>query len=263
MNITQIRTLYDQQQRQQITYPGQRREETDHVVRQINTLPNAKSGMVEYSTLTPQNADDIIKAEIAYFEKMGCDFEWKAYDYDSPPDLINRLAAHGFTIEEKEAIVVLDLEDQPPILNYTVPSAVKRLTDPKQLTDVKDILEAVWQNSFQRHINQLTYELIENPHTISIYVAYVDNVPASCAWLTWYKPSQFAGLWGGATLSQYRKQGLYSALVAARLQEAKQKGIRFTTVDAMPSSRPILEKIGFRSIGYSYPCKWKVQNKNR
>ncbi|MCA9986957.1 MAG: GNAT family N-acetyltransferase, partial [Anaerolineales bacterium] len=69
--------------------------------------------------------------------------------------------------------------------------------------------------------------------------------------------SQFASLWGGSTIERYRRQGLYTALLAARAQEARGRGVRYLTVDASPMSRPILEKLGFQFIAYSFPCKWQ------
>lgn len=94
---------------------------------------------------------------------------------------------------------------------------------------------------------------------MSVYVAYVDEQPASAAWTYFPKHSQFASLWGGSTVSNFRQQGLYTALLAVRAQEARAREVRYLTVDASPMSRPILEKFGFEMIAYSYPCNWKCQ----
>ena len=92
---------------------------------------------------------------------------------------------------------------------------------------------------------------------MSVYVAYIDDQPASAAWTYFPKHSQFASLWGGSTLQNFRKLGLYTGLLAVRAQEAKARQVRYLTVDASEMSRPILEKYGFEMITYSYPCKWK------
>jgi predicted acetyltransferase len=96
---------------------------------------------------------------------------------------------------------------------------------------------------------------------MSVYVAYVNQQPASAAWVYFPKQSQFASLWGGSTISGFRKQGFYTSLLAVRAQEAKARKRRYLTVDASPMSRPILEKFGFEMIAYSYPCKWKVKSR--
>ena len=64
------------------------------------------------------------------------------------------------------------------------------------------------------------------------------------------------GLWGGSTLPEYRKQGLYTALVKARVQEAIERGIRYLTIDASPMSRAVLEKFGFELMAYAWECNY-------
>lgn len=80
------------------------------------------------------------------------------------------------------------------------------------------------------------------------------------AWVYFPKHSQFASLWGGSTVSGFRRQGLYTALLAVRAQEASARGVRYLTVDASDMSRPILEKFGFEVIAHAYPCKWTAKD---
>jgi predicted acetyltransferase len=60
-------------------------------------------------------------------------------------------------------------------------------------------------------------------------------------------------------LPEYRGKGLYTALVAVRLQEALRRGARYLTVDASPMSAPILRRLGFQQITTTHPCKWQVK----
>ena len=79
-----------------------------------------------------------------------------------------------------------------------------------------------------------------------------------CAgWIYFHPHSQFAGLFGGATLEEQRGRGIYSALLSRRIQEAKQRGRRFITTGASPMSRPVLEKVGFRLVSFAYDYVWK------
>src|SRR4029079_14592326 len=43
-------------------------------------------------------------------------------------------------------------------------------------------------------------------------------------------------------------QGLYRALVAARAREAARLGAQYLIVDALPTSRPILQRLGFTHV---------------
>jgi hypothetical protein len=188
-------------------------------------------------------------------------FEWKVYDHDEPPDLKERLAAHGFTVEEAEAIMVLDLEDAQETLWQPVHHEVQRIISQEALSVVMSIQQQVWDEDSAWLGHYLGKALRDHPEQLSVYVAYIDEQPASAAWIYFPEHSPFASLWGGATVGGFRKQGLYTALLAVRAQEAKARQVRYLTVDASDMSRPILEKFGFEMIDYSFPCRWKLKSK--
>ena len=259
MNKSQIRALYDQDQRINAEYPNIRREITANVVRHINT-PEMGEGFISYSQLNEANADVVIREQVNYFESIGQNFEWKLYDYDPPSDLKERLKSHGFMIEEAEAIMVLDLKDAPEILWQPILPDVQKIIDPKNLVDVQSVEQQVWDEDYS-FVRQFLEDALRNyPEQMSVYVAYNNEQPVSAAWVYFPKHSQFASLWGGSTVSGFRKQGFYTALLAVRAQEAKSRQVKFLTVDASPMSRPIWEKQGFEMIASSYPCKWKPRS---
>ncbi len=260
MNITETLALYDEEQRRTIEYTGLRREETQHVVRHVDLLGSTLGGVVIYSRLDESNADEVIREQTDYFQKLGQNLEWKHYEHDTPRDLKSRLAAQGFETDEAEAIVALDLKNISQQLLQPQPLDVRRITDPAQLNDVMLVQDEVWQaaNTVGQR-EQLEYEMLHAPQTISLYVAYAEGQPVSSAWIRFHETSQFASLWGGSTLPAYRRRGIYTAMLAARAQEALERGARFLTVDAGPMSRPILERLGFQALTISTPCKWKVK----
>lgn len=257
MNKSQVIALYDQYERRDVEYPAMRREVAANVVRHIDTSDTG-GGIISYSQLSAADAEDAIREQVDYFENIGQNFKWKVYDYDNPSDLKEKLEASGFIIEEAEALVVLDLENAPERLWQPVHINVQRITDPANLVDVQTIEQQVWDEDSAWVIHYLGEALANYPEQMSVYVAYLDQQPASAAWTYFPKHSQFASLWGGATISKYRKKGLYTALLAVRAQEAKTREVRYLTVEAMPMSRPILERHGFEMIAYTYACKWKL-----
>jgi GNAT superfamily N-acetyltransferase len=210
------------------------------------------SSAVIYSRLTADTTDAAIEAQTAYFQSLGHEFEWKAYAHDQPPDLIQRLAARGFAIDETEAIVVLDVRDAPPELLAPTPT-VRRLNHVDELRDVSTVKHQLGDD---RGVERLAYEMTHEPDYLSVYVAYADGAPAACGWIRFPKTSAFASMWGGSTVPDLRNKGLYTALLAARVQEALGRGWRYVTVDAGHMSRPILEKRGFRLLTYATACNW-------
>jgi GNAT superfamily N-acetyltransferase len=68
--------------------------------------------------------------------------------------------------------------------------------------------------------------------------------------------TQFAGLWGGGTLSEWRGRGIYRALVSRRAQLAAARDFRYLQVDASSNSAPILRRLGFQPIATTTPYVW-------
>jgi GNAT superfamily N-acetyltransferase len=256
MDINQILALYDEEQRKTIEYPGMRRDASNDVIRHIDLL--GSDGLVIYSSLDEANAGNAIREQIAFFQEIGQDFEWKHYDHDSPPDLKSKLESCGFEIGETESIVVLDAEHIPSELERPVTHEVRRITDPNQIEEVMIVQDEIWQtdkDSLARR--QLVYEMEHTPESLSVYVVYVNDHPVASSWIRFTKGSRFASLWAGSTLPEYRRRGIYTEMLTVRVQDALERGKRFLTVDAGPMSRPILEKLGFQLLTISSPCQWR------
>jgi hypothetical protein len=252
MNTNDLLALHDKQERQGGEHPSYQREETPEVVRQLS-YDRERLSFVIYSKLTVENADRVIVEQIERFKAWGgTGLEWKTYDHDSPPDLKERLLAHGFEADETEGLLVLDLADCPAVYLQPITADVRRIGI-EQLRDVTAVHEIVWERNFDWLEKQLRENIAAQPDFWGIYVAYVADKPACAACINFPTNSQFAGLWGGSTLAEYRERGLYTAVVAARAQEAIRRGYRYLMVDASDMSRPILQKRGFNLLTYTTP----------
>lgn len=254
MEPQDILALYDRQQRIEIEFPGMRKEVTPHVVRFVR--PGSGMNFVLYSWLNESNVDAVIREQVAFFRQWDQPFSWKVYGHDKPHDLDKRLNKHGFVPDEREAIMVLDLENVQPSLLEPVSADIRKIVSREQLQDVIRVEEQVWDGDFGWITERMGGHL-ELPGYLSVYVAYVDNKPVCTGWTYYYEDSLFAGLWGGSTLTAYRGQGLYSAVLAVRVQEALRRNYRFLTIDASPMSQPIVSKRGFELLTYACDYEWK------
>jgi hypothetical protein len=248
---------YDKEQRRDLQVTGMRREVTEKVVRHVSL--SGDEGSVIYSKLNNENVAATIREQIAYFENLNQNFEWKYYGHDKPKDLLEHLRTHGFIVEDRETLLALDLQQLPENLKQSTSHDIRLLKQTKELDDVLTVETSVWGSDQTDIITYLAENMKVQPKLLRVYVAYVDNKPASSAWMFLNEHSQFASLWGGSTIKEYRGLGLYTALVAVRAQAAIKYGNKFLTVDASPMSQPILEKLGFQFLTYTYPCKWTVK----
>jgi hypothetical protein len=257
MNVEEILALYDEQERKQGDHPSYQREVLPEVVRHIARRPERYSFVI-YSQLTAGNADAIIQRELDYYRSTGgAGLEWKLYGHDQPPDLGQRLIAHGFEEDEREGLLVLDLQNLPEVYTQPVTADIRTLTTSEEIRDVVKVQAQVYDRDFSWLQTQLEENLAKQPDYWRVYTAYVDGEAACAAWISFPENSSFAGLWGGATLAKYRKMGLYTQLVAIRAQEAIERGYRFLMVDASDMSRPILQKRGFQLLTNTTPYFWQ------
>ena len=75
-----------------------------------------------------------------------------------------------------------------------------------------------------------------------------------CAgWVRYVAGTAFATLWGGSTLPQWRRRGVYGAVVRYRARLAVDRGFSYLQVDASDDSRPILERAGFVPVTTTTP----------
>lgn len=255
MNIQKVTTIFNQDQRINIEYPDMRKDVLPQVTRFVRPAPGMS--FILHSRVDEHNADGVIAEQIAYFAAINQAFNWKVYDYDTPSDLYDRLLAQGFEGDDPEAIMVLDLDEAPEALLAPVTADVRRLTQRDEIKDAIRVESQVWSGNFDWMTNRLGSHL-EMPGYLNLYVAYVDNEPASTGWIYFHPGSeQFASLWGGSTVERCRGRGLYTALLAVRVQEARRRGYRYLCIDASPMSQPIVARHGFQLLTYARDCEWQ------
>ena len=66
---------------------------------------------------------------------------------------------------------------------------IRRISSPGGLADVIAVEEAVWNEKMEWIHDHLGSYLHDYPELLSVYVAYVDGVPASAAWVFFFSNS--------------------------------------------------------------------------
>ena len=82
-----------------------------------------------------------------------------------------------------------------------------------------------------------------------VVLATVDGEAAGSAGMSLYPPAG-AAINGGAVRERFRGRGVYRAMVAERLRMAREAGAAGLSVWGGPMSAPILEKLGFETVGW-------------
>jgi GNAT superfamily N-acetyltransferase len=178
--------------------------------------------------------DDLAQVEplVARMRELPGHVEWKYYSHDGP-ELRERLVAAGLEPEDEETVVVAEAASIAPPTDEV---ELRLVTD-----EFVDLAADVFGDRF------------ELPERAVAVVAVVDGQAVSGGRVDLEDDVEFAGLFGGVTLPDFRGRGLYRATVAKRAELAQARGYRWLYSDALPTSRPILERLGFVPITTTTP----------
>ena len=207
-----------------------------------------------FSALSDDNADENIAEQVEYFRSQPGEVEWKAYAHDTPPDLLQRLQRDGFDVGPHEAVLALDLQVPPTWIVEPLVHRVVRIESLDLVPLFREVAERVFNCDWSPIADDLARAIRSDSTDHVGYIAFDDDVPAAVGRLYTRSKSMFGGLYGGGTLAAHRKRGLYRDLVATRARDAAHFGASYLLVDALPTSRPILESLGFRHLTDTWPC---------
>jgi GNAT superfamily N-acetyltransferase len=158
--------------------------------------------------------------------------EWKYYSHDGP-ELRERLVAAGLEPDDEETVVVAEAASIP--------------------LPPEDVELRIVTDEFVELAARVFGDRFELPEKAVAVIALVDGQPVSGGRVDFEDGVEFAGLFGGVTLPDFRGRGLYRATVAKRAELARERGYRWLYSDALPTSRPILERLGFVPITTTTP----------
>ncbi|HEX4221211.1 MAG TPA: GNAT family N-acetyltransferase, partial [Pseudonocardiaceae bacterium] len=248
---------YDEQARPAETRglpPGVYAETDGPVVRVVGDRRGFVNGPVDLG-VTGDELDALIARQRDFFAARGEGVEWKTRGHDRPAELFERLLAAGFEPENRETVLVgvaADVADEHPPLPDGV--ELREITDEAGYRQIAEMEAEVWSSDRSHLVPRFTREV--GAGLLTVYGAVAQGRIVSAAWADFKPDSEFAGIWGGATLTQWRGRGIYRALLAKRAWLAGQRGHRYLQIDASEDSRPIVQRLGFTAITTTTPYVW-------
>ena len=227
-------------------------EVLEHVTR-LNFSGNEH--MVVNSSLPPDAEAEVIDQQVEHYGSLGLSFEWKVCSATSTSEFLGQLKAKGFDIGPKEVVVVFDLSEGAEELLLNQEGSV-RITNPIHIEDYRAVVHAAFGRRKDESADQLRACMEAGDESHLGFLVYSDSRPVSAGRLYTDPSSAFAGLYGGGTIPDCRGRGHYRSLIGARAEVALAKGAGYLQVDAMPTSLPILLRLGFQPIADSWACNW-------
>jgi GNAT superfamily N-acetyltransferase len=258
-DVAELLAAYDSQLRARVPDrlpPGVEVERDGPVVRFMGSKSGGWALYRDLDGLEGDELDALIARQIEVFAARGERFEWKLHGHDRPADLPDRLRAAGFVPEDQETIVIAPVAQvaRPPVPPDGV--SLREVTERHDFDRIAALEEEVWEEEHGFLADMLEEERAVDPDSITVVVAEADGRVVSAAWERFDGGTDFATLWGGATLEAWRGRGIYKATVSYRAGLAAERGFRLLEVDASDDSRPILERLGFVPVTTTTPFIW-------
>ena len=215
----------------------------------VTDLSHPLANLVGMADIAPDEVDATLKMVRNRYSRGRKAYGWVTGPLTRPNDLGARLVASGLVKEDEMAGMVLTDLAVPIGVDAKIEIREATLHDAQAASGMMarayDMPEEVAR--FFNVLLAMTDSKVKNRG----YFAYVDGgiEPVGWSYLVYLPDSPIVLLGGAATVPEHRGRGIYSALVAKRLADARADGRSAAVIQAVRStSAPIAAKLGFREV---------------
>jgi ribosomal protein S18 acetylase RimI-like enzyme len=183
--------------------------------------------------------------------------EWKTRGHDATPGLHEALLDNGFVRQDTESIMMG--EARALAVDVPLPDGVtlRRVTAEADVCAMTATQDEAFGDDYRAEVADALFRRLALDDGMELWVAEADGRIVSAGRLEPVAGTDVAGIWGGATLPQWRGRGIYRALTAARARSALRMGKTLIHSDSTEFSRPILERSGLIKVTTTTPYLWQ------
>lgn len=215
----------------------------------VTDLSNPLANLVGMADVSPENVDATLKMVRSRYSGGRKAYGWVTGPLTRPHDLGERLIGAGLKKADEMAGMALTDLDTPINVDPTIEIREATLHEAQAASEMMARAYGIPEDvaRFFNVLLAMTDSKVKNRG----YFAYVDggDQPVGWSYLVYLPDSPIVLLGGAATLPEHRGRGIYSALVAKRLADAREDGRRAAVIQAVRStSAPIASKLGFREV---------------
>lgn len=183
--------------------------------------------------------------------------EWKTRGHDHAPGLHEALLHHGFVPDEPESVMVGEAAALAVDVPLPAGVALRRVTTEADVRAMCAMSDEAFEEAQSREMADGLLHRLAAGDGMQLWVAEADGRMVGAGRLEPVAGSDFAGLWGGGVLREWRRRGIYRALTAVRARAALAGGKTLVQSDSTEYSRPILERSGLVKVTTTTPYLWR------
>lgn len=213
---------------------------------QVSSLQSGLINRVGLARFTEDNVDEGIQRVLASYQREEKTFNWFVGPTSQPDTLREHLIAAGLTY--RVSIKGMVLRDIHHTIKSNPDVEVREATAADLDRHVAMMASAFGTTVDVANILNCLYEALGNK--AKLYLAYVagSNEPVAFS-ASVFENDGIVVLLGAATLEAYRGRGIYTSMVAKRLDDALARGATTAIIQSDPkTSAPICAKLGFEHI---------------
>jgi GNAT superfamily N-acetyltransferase len=145
------------------------------------------------------------------------------------------------------------------VIDEELPEGVRlrQITADENIQAFSVMVDTAYGLNRAEHYARRLSGLIAGDMGVEIWAAEVDGKIIGGGRLDPVPGTEFAGLWSGGMLPEWRGQGIYRALTSVRARSALAMGKTLIQCECSVYSRPILERSGLVKTSETTPYLWQ------
>lgn len=203
------------------------------------------------SNHTEDEADEAIKQQLEYYKSKGkLGMMWYTYPSTQPTNMNEKLESLGFTsIGNQTPLMSKDLENLPEPKEVSC-LEIRPVRTEKEMQTFNEVIGSRWD--LGEGVFKMKYD-VECKYGFSedsprqMYLGYLNGVPVSSNFL--FYDDDVVGLYKIATVPEYGRRGIGTALTLMPLFDARDRGYNVAILQSSPIGYKVYERLGFREDG--------------
>lgn len=225
--------------------------EINGITGRISNIDSYGLNCVGRSKLSGESAEDVIRKVIACYSERKKNFTWLVGPSSSPHNLGSLLEKNGLIKIPQVCMsgMYAHLKELKVKGNEDVRVEKKPIS---KITEYADLLASAY--GFGESVEAFAIRsklIVHSGDGGNLYLAFLENKdnPVAYGVSVYYEKEKVVILQGSGTVGAFRRKGIYTKLVAARIADACDMGMETAVIQAINStSMPICQKIGFQKI---------------
>jgi GNAT superfamily N-acetyltransferase len=239
--------------------PGsEAREEPGRFIQVLTTVPIGFMNPIVSGLLTLEGAGVVIAEATAALRDRGLPGLWWLPPSAGPKDMGDRLAAHGWSLQESMPWMARPLDVSLPETAVSPGLAVRRVRSRIDQVAWLEVMRSGFglPDPIARGLDRLSAAAGTDGIWLR-YVAFLDGMPVGSAGLN--RAGSIPGLYNVTTVPGARRRGVATAVTLAALSDAMAGGAATAVLGTTEMGRGIYERLGFRPVGTIDIHGWPAQ----